>query len=72
MKVSTLKLANRMISKTKNIKNKMLKNGQEEFKNDDSNEIATARNKVPKSNSKNTKLLYLKSQLTPSYRPLSI
>ena len=70
MKASTLKLVNRMVSKTKHIKNKMLKNGHEELKNEDSKQIATSRNKIPKS--KNTNLLYLKSQLTSTYRPLSI
>jgi len=70
MKVTTSKLVNKMVSKTLDIKNKMLKNGHEELKNEDLNQIATARNKIQKS--KNTKLLYLKSQLTPTYRPLSI
>ena len=70
MKASTLKLVNRMASNTKHIKNKMLKNGHEEFENEDLNQIATARNKIRKS--KNTNLLCLKSQLTPTYRPLSI
>lgn len=59
MKVTTSKLVN-----------KMLKNGHEELKNEDLNQIATSRNKIPKS--KNTNLLYLKSQLTSTYRPLSI
>lgn len=70
MKASTSKLVNRMVSKTKHIKNKMLKNGHEELKNEDSNQIATTPNKIPKS--KSIKLLCLKSQFTPTYRPLSI
>ena len=61
-----------MVSKTKHIKNKLLKNEQVEFKNEDSNEIATTQNKIQKAIAKNAKLLYLKSQLTPSYKPLSI
>ena len=61
-----------MVSKTKHIKNKLLKNGQVEFKNEDLNEIATAQNKIQKSIAKNAKLLNLKSRLTPSYKPLSI
>ena len=72
MKRSTSKLVNQMVSKTKHIKNKLLKNGQVEFKNEDSNEIATTQNKIQKSIAKNSKLLYLKSQFTPSYKPLSI
>ena len=72
MKRSTSKLVNQMVSKTKHIKNKLLKNGQVEFKNEDSNEIATTQNKNQKSIAKNAKVLYLKSQLTPSYKPLSI
>ena len=70
MKVTTSKLVKKMVSKTLDIKNKMLKNGHEELKNEDLNQIATARNKIRKS--KNTNLLYLKSQLTSTYRPLSI
>lgn len=72
MKGSTSKLVNQMVSKTKHIKNKLFKNGQVEFKNEDSNEIATTQNKNQKSIAKNAKVLYLKSQLTPSYKPLSI
>ena len=72
MKRSTSKLVNQMVSKTKHIKNKLFKNGLVEFKNEDSNEIATTQNKNQKSIAKNAKVLYLKSQLTPSYKPLSI
>ena len=62
MKVTTSKLVNKMVSKTLDIKNKMLKNGHEKLKNEDLNKIATSRNKIRKS--KNTNLLCLKSKLT--------
>ena len=70
MKASTSKLVNRMVSKTKYMKNKMTKNGREELQNDDSNEIPPIYSKITKSEkSKNTKLLHLKAQLSLSYKP---
>ena len=70
MKVANSKLVSRMVSNTKRIRNKLVKNGREEFENDDSEEIPRVL-KSKKSALKNSKLVYLKSQLSPAYKPLS-
>ena len=72
MKVASSKIVNRMVSNTKRIKNKLVKNGREEFENDDTDEMPTT-NRILKSkkSTKNSKLIYLKSQLSLSYKPLS-
>ena len=71
MKVANSKLVSRMVSNTKRIRNKFVKNGREEFENDDSEEIPSRVMKSKKSALKNSKLVYLKSQLSPAYKPLS-
>ena len=71
MKVANSKLVSRMVSNTKRIRNKLLRNGREEFENDDTEEIPSRILKSKKSASKNSKLIYLKSQLSPAYKPLS-
>ena len=71
MKVANSKIVSRMVSNTKRIRNKLVKNGREEFENDDSEEIPSRILKSKKSASKNSKLIYLKSQLSPAYKPLS-
>ena len=71
MKVANSKLVSRMVSNTKRIRNKLVRNGREEFQNDDSEEIPSKILKSKKSASKNSKLIYLKSQLSPAYKPLS-
>lgn len=71
MKVANSKLVSRMVSNTKRIRNKLVRNGREEFENDDTEEIPSRILKSKKSASKNSKLIYLKSQLSPSYKPLS-
>jgi len=71
MKVANSKLVCRMVSNTKRIRNKLARNGREEFENDDTEEIPSRILKSKKSASKNSKLIYLKSQLSPSYKPLS-
>ena len=71
MKVANSKLVSRMVSNTKRIRNKLVRNGREEFQNDDSEEIPSKILKSKKSGSKNSKLIYLKSQLSPAYKPLS-
>ena len=71
MKVASSKIVNRMVSNTKRIKNKLVKNGREEFENDDTDEMPTGRILKSKKSAKNSKLVYLKSQLSLSYKPLS-
>ena len=71
MKVANSKLVSRMVSNTKRIRNKLVRNGREEFENDDTEEIPSRILKSKKSASKNSKLIYLKSQLSSSYKPLS-
>ena len=66
MKVANSKIVSRMVSNTKRIRNKLVKNGREEFENDDAEEIPS---RILKS--KKSKLIYLKSQLSPAYKPLS-
>ena len=72
MKVASSKIVNRMVSNTKRIKNKLVKNGREEFENDDTDEMPTS-NRIlkTKKSTKSSKLVYLKSQLSLSYKPLS-
>ena len=70
MKVANSKLVSRMVSNTKRIRNKLVRNGREEFENDDTEEIPSRILKSKKSASKNSKLIYLKFQLSPSYKPL--
>ena len=41
MKVASSKIVNRMVSNTKRIKNKLIKNGREEFENEDTDEMPT-------------------------------
>ena len=60
-----------MVSNTKRIRNKFVKNGREELENDDPEEIPSRVMKSKKSALKNSKLVYLKSQLSPAYKPLS-
>ena len=72
MKVASSKIVNRMVSNTKRIKNKLIKNGHEEFENDDTDEMpTTGRILKSKKSAKNSKLVYLKSRLSLSYKPLS-
>ena len=72
MKVANSKIVNRMVSNTKRIKNKLVKNGREEFENDDADEMpTTGRILKSKKSAKSSKLVYLKSQLSLSYKPLS-
>ena len=71
MKVANSKIVSRMVSNTKRIRNKLVKNGREEFENDDFEEIPSRILKSKKSALKNSKLIYLKSQLSPAYKPLS-
>lgn len=71
MKVANSKIVSRMVSNTKRIRNKLVKNGREEFENDDSEEIPSRILKSKKSALKNSKLIYLKSQLSLAYKPLS-
>lgn len=71
MKVANSKLVSRMVSNTKRIRNKFVKNGREELENDDPEEIPSRVMKSKKSALKNSKLVYLKSQLSPAYKPLS-
>ena len=71
MKVANSKLVSRMVSNTKRIRNKFVKNGREELENDDPEEIPSRVMKSKKSALKNSKLVYLKSQLSPAYKTLS-
>ena len=72
MKVASSKIVNRMVSNTKRIKNKLVKNGREEFENDDTEDVATTgRVLKSKKSAKNSQILFLKSQLSLSYKPLS-
>ena len=71
MKVANSKIVSRMVSNTKRIRNKLVKNGREEFENDDSEEIPSRILKSKKITLKNSKLIYLKSQLSLAYKPLS-
>ena len=71
MKVANSKIVSRMVSNTKRIRNKLVKNGREEFENDDAEEIPSRILKSKKSALKNSKLIYLKSQLSLAYKPLS-
>ena len=72
MKVASSKIVNRMVSNTKRIKNKLVKNGREEFENNDTEDMpTTGRTLKSKKSAKNSKILYLKSQLSLSYKPLS-
>ena len=71
MKVNS-KIVNRMVSNTKRIKNKLVNNGRQEFENEnDSDDMPTRILKSKKSAAKNSKLIYLKSQLSLSYKPLA-
>ena len=55
------KLVNRLVSKTRHIKNKLTgHHGHQEFKNDDDQ----ADSKI------SSKVVFIKSQLTPMYKPL--
>ena len=55
------KLVNRFLSKSKQIKNKLTgHHGHQEFKNDDDQTDSKFRSKV----------VFIKSQLTPTYKPL--
>ena len=61
MKMNNSKLVNRLISKTKHIKNKLTgHHGHQEFKNDDDQTDSRISSKV----------VFIKSQLTPMYKPL--
>ena len=71
MKVANSKIVSRMVSNTKRIRNKLVKNGREEFENDDSEEIPSRILKSKKSALKSSKIIYLKSQLSTAYKPLS-
>ena len=71
MKVANSKIVSRMVSNTKRIRNKLVRNGREEFENDDTEEIPSRILKSKKSASKNSKLIYFKSQLSTAYKPLS-
>ena len=64
MKMTNSKLVNRLISKTKHIKNKLTAhNGHQEFKNDD--DVMQTDSRI------SSKVVFIKSQLTPMYKPLS-
>ena len=61
MKMINSKLVNRLVSKTRHIKNKLTGHHRhQEFKNDDDQTDSKI----------NSKVVFIKSQLTPMYKPL--